>query len=80
MDTYLVGTYRKIKWRIRKSGSVLLRFQEEEPKIKVSLQLSSHVLLGLHCKQYTSDLHIKLLQAFPVSSHPSHTTHPIVAS
>jgi hypothetical protein len=55
-----------------KSGSVL-RFQEEETKIEVTLLLSSHVLLGLHCKQYTSDLHIKLLQAFPLSLHPIHT-------
>jgi hypothetical protein len=61
MDTDLVGTYKKITWNIRKSGSVLLRFQEEEPKIEVSLKLSSHVLLCLHFKQYTSDLHIKLL-------------------
>jgi len=79
MATDLFGTYRKTKWRIYKSGSVLFRFQEEEPKIEVTLLLSSHILLSLHYKQYTSDLHIKLLQAFPVSSHPSHTTHPIVA-
>jgi len=79
MATDLFGTYRKTKWKIYKSGSVLFRFQEEEPKIEETLLLSSHILLGLHYKQYTSDLHIKLLQAFPLSSHPSHTTHPIVA-
>jgi len=38
MDTDLVGTYRKIKWRICKTGSVLLRFQEEGTKIEVSLK------------------------------------------
>jgi len=74
-----VWDIQKDKMENYKSGSVLFRFQEEEPKIEVTLLLSSHILLSLHYKQYTSDLHIKLLQAFPVSSHPSHTTHPIVA-
>jgi hypothetical protein len=79
MDTDLVWTYKKTKWKIFMCGSVLLPFQEEEPKIEISLKLPSHVLLGLRCKQYTSDLHIKLLHAFLVSSHPCHKTHPIVA-
>lgn len=77
MTTNFLATYRKTKRRLVICS--VLSFQEKEHTIEVSVELFSHVLLDQQIKRCASDLHVKLLRAFPSSSYSSHITQPIVS-